>query len=330
MHRLVAEGLRRGSSRAAWLAVPVFVLAFSAWPAWAAEPVNRQAAAVSSVVGVLPAWTSQPANAAEPEGSGVAVANEGDATLVLTADHIIGDATRIRVRSADGEIVRAEILARDAETDLALLRIPLAIEPLNLTGNPAVGDPVCAVGNAFGLRLSMTCGIVSALNRSGVGFNPIEDFIQTDAAVNPGMSGGALLDADGNLIGILSGIYTKQSDANIGVNFAVSAPLAKLALDRLQASGGAGWPRAGLQLQAFPPPGGVGRAGAVIADIEPGSPASDTGLEVGDVITGAGGRRVFGPADMRAAVAMHDISQPLPVTVMRGGAAHEIEITFAE
>jgi S1-C subfamily serine protease len=323
----MTQALRNRTSRAAGLALLVMALSALAGAAYPAEPAVVPVGALQSVVGVLPTWTSRPVNAAEPEGSGVVV---GEGNLVLTADHIIGNATRVRVRSFDGEIARAEIVARDAETDLALLRIPLMLEPLELGGYPGVGDPVCAVGNAFGLGISMTCGTVSAVSRSGVGFNPIEDFVQTDAAVNPGMSGGALLDADGRVAGILSAIFTKQSDANIGVNFAVSAPLASLALERLQTGDGAGWPRVGLQLQAFPPRGGVGRAGAVVADIEPGSPASGARLQVGDIITRAGGRRIFGPADMRAAVAMHDTAEPLMVTVTRGDVERGIEITFAE
>ncbi len=327
MDRSRLNGLSNRSSCAVRPAALALAIGLYAASLGASEPAIAQADALRSVVGVLPAWTSRPANAAEPEGSGVVV---GDGNLVLTADHIIGNATRVRVRSFDGEIVRAEIVARDAETDLALLRMPLALEPLEPAGYPDVGDSVCALGNAFGLGNSLTCGTVSAVGKAGVGFNPNEDFIQTDAAVNPGMSGGALIDADGRLVGILSAIFTKQSDANIGVNFAVSAPLARLALDRLQAGDGAGWPRAGLQLQSFPPRGGVGRAGAVVADIEPDGPASRAGLQVGDVITRAGGRRVFGPADMRTAVAMHDTAGPLAVAVTRGNDEREVEITFAE
>ncbi|HMB48625.1 MAG TPA: trypsin-like peptidase domain-containing protein [Afifellaceae bacterium] len=276
---------------------------------------------------VLPVWTSRPAGAQEPEGSGVVV---GDGTLLITADHILGNAVRVRVRSMDGEIAEAGILARDSETDLALLKIPFALPPLEPAGYPAVGETACAVGNAFGLGVSVTCGTISAVRKSGVGFNPIEDFVQTDAAVNPGMSGGALVDKNGALIGILSAIFTKQSDANIGVNFAVSGPLAGAALVRLQSDNAAAWPTAGLQLRPYPPPGGTGRAGAVIVDIEPGGAAASGGLEVGDVITRAGDRRIFGPADMRAAVAMQSRVQPLAVSILRNGQEHTLQIAIAE
>jgi len=301
-------------------------LAWPHGPARAAD-TNPVDAARHSVVAVLPAWTARPANAEEPEGSGVAI---GDGTMVLTADHILGNAIRVRVRSLDGEIAAAEIVSRDSETDLALLKIPFALKPLELAGYPAVGDRACAVGNAFGLGVSVSCGTVSAVRRSGVGFNPIEDFVQTDAAVNPGMSGGALVDEDGALVGLLSAIFTKQSDANIGVNFAVSAPLAALALERLLADEAKAWPRAGLQLRPFPPRGGTGRAGAVIVDIAPGSAAAGGGLQVGDIITGAGDRRIQGPADMRAAVAMQKPGEPLAVTVLRDQDEHNLQIVIAE
>jgi S1-C subfamily serine protease len=315
-------GIARGR-----LIVLVVLACLSAIPASSAGPENPVRAAARSVVGVLPAWTSRPPNAAEPEGSGVVV---GDGTLVLTADHILGNAVRVRVRTGEGDIAEVRIVARDGETDLALLKMPFALEPLTFEGYPETGDRTCAIGNAFGLGTSASCGTVSAVRRSGVGFNPIEDFIQTDAAVNPGMSGGALVDGDGALVGILSAIFTKQSDANIGVNFAVSAPLAALALERMQVRDAQPWPRAGLQLRPFPPRGGIGRAGAVIVDIAPGSAASNADLEVGDVITQAGSRRIFGPADLRAAVAMQKSGEPLAITLLRGQDEHKAQITIAE
>jgi len=114
--------------------------------------------------------------------------------------------------------------------DITLLTIGFSESP------PELGDPVCAIGNAFGLGLTVTCGVVSGLHKAGVGFNAIEDFVQTDAAVNPGASGGALVNRSGKLVGVLSAIFTKKSDANIGVNFAVSSSLALKAAKLLQES----------------------------------------------------------------------------------------------
>lgn len=182
-----------------------------------------------SVVTVQPTWPGYqrpgfgaPAGTA-PEGTGVAILEPG---LIVTAAHVVTRATEVAVRDHQGQRVEAEILAVDPASDLALLKVELPTRPITIAAErPATGAHVCAIANAFGLDLSITCGIVSANARSGIGFNPIEDFIQTDAAVNPGASGGALVDEDGQLVGLLSAIFTKESDANAGVNFAVSTEL---------------------------------------------------------------------------------------------------------
>lgn len=182
-----------------------------------------------SVVTVEPTWPGykRPGFGAPkgtaPEGTGVAILEPG---LIATAAHVVARATSVTVRDGAGKRAAAEIVAIDIPADLALLRVDLAIAPLSVaTDRPPTGAHVCVIGNAFGLDLSITCGIVSARARKGIGFNRIEDFIQTDAAVNPGASGGALVDEEGRLVGLVSAIFTKQSDANTGVNFAVSAEL---------------------------------------------------------------------------------------------------------
>ena len=257
--------------------------------------------AMRSIVSVLPEWPGRPPSAEEPEGSGVVVA---DGRLVLTADHILGNPLGVRIRTIDGDIRAARIFARDSATDLALLALDTPLPALHFDDEIAIGDPVCALGNAFGLGVSATCGTVSAVNRSGTGFNTIEDFIQTDAAVNPGMSGGALIDRDGNLVGVLSAIFTKQSDANIGVNFAVSAQLAQTTLARLRSRTETSWPALDARLRPHPPRGATGRTGAAVVDVAPGSAAARSGLKPADVIIEAGGRRVRGPDDVVAAFAL--------------------------
>jgi S1-C subfamily serine protease len=138
----------------------------------------------------------------------------------------IGSATRL---SATELVTTRHLIAGDKEVELFLEsgeRIAAATTPIALAGErPETGAPVCALSNAFGLGIGITCGVVSANRRSGIGFNRVEDFLQTDAALNPGSSGGALVDLDGRLVGLLSAIFTKDSDANIGVNFAVSTEL---------------------------------------------------------------------------------------------------------
>jgi S1-C subfamily serine protease len=295
-------------------------LAVAAWLALAPPPAGADtvlpvAAARTAVVSVLPLWRGRPPSPDEPEGSGVVV---GDGEEILTADHVLGDPESVRVRTADGEVLPARIIGRDPETDMALLGIDVAQPALRLEGYPPLGGRVCAIGNAFGLGLSVSCGTVSAVARSGVGFNRIEDFIQTDAEVNPGMSGGALVDEAGRLVGILSAIFTKQSDASIGVNFAVSGPLATRALARLRAGRTGAWPDPGLALEPFPPRGGTGLVGARVRALAADRPAAGAGIEVGDVVVMAGQRRVRGSDDLRAAYVLAEPGGALTLEVMRG------------
>jgi S1-C subfamily serine protease len=114
----------------------------------------------------------------------------------------------------------------DTDSDIAILSIGSKLTSLPLTDIPfSPGEHVCAVANPFGLGISMSCGVISGLNRTDIGFNVIEDFIQTDAAVNPGSSGGALVNSDGRLLGMIAAIFTKEADIDAGVNFAISASL---------------------------------------------------------------------------------------------------------
>jgi len=205
------------------------IAGFVAAPAAADHAETAWRVASPSVVTVEPTWPGykRPGFGAPrgtaPEGTGVVILEPG---LIATAAHVVARATSVTVRDRAGKRVEAEIVAVDIPADLALLRIESMIAPLSVAPErPPTGAHVCVIGNAFGLDLSITCGIVSARARKGIGFNRIEDFIQTDAAVNPGASGGALVDEQGRLVGLVSAIFTKQSDANAGVNFAVSADL---------------------------------------------------------------------------------------------------------
>ena len=186
-------------------------------------------AASGSVFEVEPTWPGYqkpgfgaPAGTA-PEGTGIAVLRPG---LLVTAAHVVSKATEVHVRTPDGMRLAATILAIDRKTDVAFLTVGIETTPIALAQErPDTGAPVCALSNAFGLGIGITCGVVSANRRSGVGFNHTEDFIQTDASINPGSSGGALVDLQGRLVGLLSAIFTKDSDSDIGVNFAVSTEL---------------------------------------------------------------------------------------------------------
>ena len=279
---------------------------------------------MQSVVSVLPQWPANVPRSEEPEGSGVAV---HDGSLIATADHVLGPAKKVRIRTADGQIDDAEIVLRDPQTDIALLRIDGKLQNLDnaisKTHVPTPADKACAIGNAFGLDISLTCGVISAVNVTGTGFNPIEDFIQTDAAVNPGMSGGALVDENGRLLGMLSAIFTKKSDSNIGVNFAVSNALLRQVTYDFLKDGKLDRPKSGILIK----PSGDGSGGEVVRVAE-ASAEEKAGLRVGDILTKVNGRRFTRPGIYRRALAFVVGRPPLRVTIRRGGKELQLTINF--
>ena len=187
-----------------------------------------------SVVSVMPTWPGfdRPGFGAPkgtaPEGSGIVFSVTGGQTSkeILTAAHVVNKAKRVRIRTFDEQIFDAQVRWIDRATDIAVLSIDSQLPSLPLIETVASpGEHVCVIANPFGLGTSMSCGVISALNRTDIGFNAIEDFIQTDAAVNPGSSGGALVNSDGQLLGMIAAIFTKEADIDAGVNFAISASL---------------------------------------------------------------------------------------------------------
>jgi len=276
------------------------------------------------VVSVLPDWPGRPPDAEAPEGSGVVI---GDGQWIVTAAHVLEGARHIRIRDIDGNVVEAVPGPVSDAADLALLRVEQALPVLQWAdASPDPGAPVCAIGNAFGLDHTVTCGVVSAVHRSDVGFNAVEDFTQTDAAVNPGMSGGALVDEDGRLAGIVSAIFAKQSDANIGVNFAVSIELARMVTDALMTKGTYRPPASGMALKPALAAGETGKAGAEAVAVTTDGAAALAGVKVGDRILYAGDRRVLGPGDVRAALALLAPGENLALRILRDGEEITLEL----
>ena len=200
-------------------------------------------AAAPSVVVIEPTWPgyNRPGFGAPPgtapAGTGIFIGTGDRSNHLVTAAHVITRATEIEIVTEDGMRHAAAVIAVDNQRDIAILETKLKRRPITLRlTDPAIGEHGCAIGNSFGLGLSISCGVVSAIHRRQVGFNPIEDFVQTDAAINPGGSGGALVDADGRLIGMIDGIFTKEADIDAGVNFAVSVPLLIEGADLLRRS----------------------------------------------------------------------------------------------
>jgi len=221
-------------------------------------------------------------------GSGVIVNENG---LILTNQHVIDAADEIEVALEDGRSVRAHIVGADPDTDLAVLKINVKNLPAITFADPKknkVGDVVLAIGNPFGVGQTVTQGIISALGRNHLGISTFESFIQTDASINPGNSGGALIDADGNLVGINSAIYSRNG-GSMGIGFAIPVSIAKQVMEQIVREGSVtrGW--IGIEAQDLT----VELAdsfrlkntqGALIAGIIKGSPAEHAGLKAGDVL----------------------------------------------
>jgi len=272
---------------------------------------SKRQCALTSVVSLLPDWPDNFTRNEEPEGSAVVLSKQ----LIATADHVLGPAKSARIRTSTGEILAAEIVWRNGQTDIAFLRIEKEMVPFALAQDYAMGDQACAIGNSFGLDISMTCGVVSATGVSGVGFNAIEDFVQTDAAVNPGMSGGALVDDNGRLTGMLSAIFTKRSDANIGVNFAVSAMLLKRVHDDFLDDRTVDLQKAGVLLR---PVQAGGLVGMKVVRVIPGSLEEKAGIVSGDIIHAVNGMRIKKAGRYEAVLALWDKTKPLDVELVSG------------
>jgi S1-C subfamily serine protease len=298
---------------------------FAALPALAFD-----AKVLDSVVSVLPLWPGQerggqpqlPPGTA-PEGTATAIRDGG---YLVTALHVVARATAITVRLPDGREIPAELIGRDPATDLAVLKVAAELPPLPEAPEPALGAPVCAVGNQFGLDLSVTCGVVSALHRSGTGFNPIEDFVQTDASVNPGASGGPLVDAQGRLVGILSAIFTKDADADIGINFAASVALVRRVTDDLIDHGRVIRARSGLRVVDLELAERTRLVGARVLSVVPGGAAEAAGLAAGDVILRVGARQIRRASDVVSALQLYRPGERFALSVMRAGAERELEV----
>lgn len=282
------------------------ITAFFSVIAWGAPSRALPADTTASVVSVLPVWPGHSQGGAgaphgvAPEGSGIVLPSG----VIATAWHVIEPAERIDVRLSDGRILQATLVAQDAASDIAILTVEADLRGFEIAPRPALAAPACAVGNAWGLGISITCGVVSALDVSDAGFNPIEHFIQTDAAANPGVSGGALVDAEGRLLGMMSAIFASEGDTNIGVNFAVSAELLVRVADALLEDGEVSYPDPGWRLAVPGRDQLAVKAAPVVNAITPGGAAEAAGIQQNDLITRVADRPVRNPRDASAALAL--------------------------
>lgn len=265
-----------------------------------------------------------PERKAMSAGSGVIV--DADNGYVLTNHHVANGADRITVTLKDQRRLEAKLIGGDAATDIALLKVDarnLTKLPLGDSDQLKVGDLAIAIGNPFGLGQTVTSGIVSALGRSGIGTEKYEDFIQTDAPINPGNSGGALVNTKGELIGINTAIIA-PGGGNVGIGFAVPSNMVRAVMDQLIRFGEVKRGRIGVVIQDVTPE--LAEAldlstprGAIVSQVEAGSPAEEAGLEPGDVIVEVEGDGIESSADLRNKVGLIERGKKLKVAYFRDG-----------
>jgi Do/DeqQ family serine protease len=270
------------------------------------------------------------------QGLGTGVIIDAAGTIV-TNDHVIRGASAIHVVLADGRTLEAEVLGSDSPNDLAVLKVsakePLPTAKLGTSSDLMIGETVIAIGSPFGLSKTVTAGVVSATGRTfraedGTVYN---DFVQTDAAINPGNSGGPLLNVDGEIIGINTAIFASAQ----GIGFAIPADKVRRIVDELTRFGKvrAAW----VGIDAIDLPSHVAGQlgwdrsyGALVAGVEPGSPAEQAGVRRGDVVAEMGGSRITDAEDFNTRVRGYPARSAFPLVLFRDGGLRTLQVTPVE
>ncbi len=269
-------------------------------------------------------------------GSGVIIDASG---VILTANHVVDGAGKVRVRLADGREFDSAEVKTDPRTDIAVIHIKgadnLKAARLADSDEAAVGDWVLALGGPFGLEGTVTAGIISAKGRS-VGITQRDNFIQTDAAINPGNSGGPLVNLDGEVVGINTAISTRTG-GNMGVGFAVPSNMARWVADQLAKTGKVQRAYLGIQIQPVNQEfaetfGAKVREGVGVRSVfeNPPTPAAKAGIKPGDVIVSFNGRRVASPQELTSLVEQSKIGSKVPVQILRDGKTLELQVPIEE
>jgi len=258
-------------------------------------------------------------------GSGVIVDTEKG--YILTNNHVVENADKISVTLYDNRTFNAKVVGRDPDTDVAVLKIDakdLTALPLGNSEALQVGDFVVAIGNPFGLKHTVTAGIVSALGRAGIEDGKFENFIQTDASINPGNSGGALVDLNGNLVGINTAIISKGG-GNIGIGFAIPVNMARDVMEQLVKYGKVERGVLGITIQNLTPDiaKGLGiaqQSGVVVSQVQKDSAAEKAGVKPGDVIVSLNGQPVTSNSELSSALAVMRVGTDVTLGIVRNGA----------
>jgi S1-C subfamily serine protease len=269
-------------------------------------------------------------------GSGVLVAPDG---LALTNSHVVHGASGVEATLSDGRTLLADVLGDDPVTDLAVIRVgvapPLPHAELGDSNALRVGDWVAAVGSPYGLASTVTVGIVSALGRTlpGRGGRPLEGVIQTDAPLNPGNSGGPLLDAEGRVAGIATAVFMPAQ----GLCFAIPSNTASFVLGEVLTHGRVRRAQLGIGAEEVLLPTALARAaglheprGVAVRSVAPGSAAAAAGLAPGDILVGLGGEPLRTVADLHRALGSQAIGREIELLLLRRGARETRRITPAE
>lgn len=278
-------------------------------------------------------WGAPPQDAQRRSGSGSGVILRGDG-VILTNNHVVDEATRIRVRLHDGRTFPARVLGVDPATDLAVLKIEatgLSAARLGDSDAASVGEFVLAIGAPFGLEATVTQGVLSATGRAGLGMNQIEDYLQTDASINPGNSGGALVNLRGEVLGINTMILGRGS----GIGFAVPSRMARMVAEQIVTRGEVtrGW--MGTVVQDLSPdlatalnvPQG---SGAIVSQVMPGSPGARAGLITGDILNTVDGRAIRSSHEVVREVTNTAPGARLALGLTRNGRPLTVQLTVGQ
>src|SRR5882672_6868403 len=281
----------------------------------------------------LPGGMQQPRQTITGEGSGFFISPDGYA---VTNNHVVDHAQSVEIKTDDGATYTAKVIGTDPKTDLALIKVDARTQFAYVKFSdqaPRVGDWVVAVGNPFGLGGTVTAGIVSARGRD-LGAGPYDDYVQIDAPINKGNSGGPAFDVNGNVIGVNTAIYS-PSGGSVGIGFDIPAATAKLVIAQLKDNGAVtrGW--LGVQVQPvtadIADSLGLKQArGAMVDNPQDGSPAAKAGIDAGDVITAVNGTEVKDSRDLARTISMMAPGTSVKLDVLHEGASKTMTLTLGE
>ncbi len=274
--------------------------------------------------------TAPHSHSTRAQGSGFFISSDG---YIVTNNHVVDHASEVEVTLAGGKAMSAKVIGVDKKTDLALLKVNGQAFPFVTfaTKPPRVGDWVIAVGNPFGLGGTVTAGIVSARGRD-IGAGPYDDFLQIDAPVNHGNSGGPTFNGQGEVVGVNTAIFS-PSGGSVGIGFAIASDVVKTVVDQLKANGAVtrGW--IGVQIQSVSQDiadslGLKNASGALVAGVEKDLPAASAGVKSGDVVTALDGETIPDPQELARRIASMGPKKTVNLALIRDGAPKTVDVTL--